>query len=105
MAEGQRVEIPALHVIRTAGTHGEGAGGEREDPCKRAGRAEGKTAARKGGRVTRTERRVGKRADPVPGKAAMALRAPVPQTDTGGQGEKPQADGRSTVKELGKMAP
>ena len=105
MAEGQRVEIPALHVIRNAGTHREGAGGEREDPCKRGSRAEGKSAARKGGSVTRTENEVGKRADPVPGKAAMALRAPVPQTDTGGQGEEPEAGGRSTVKELGKMAP
>ena len=30
---------------------------------------------------------------------------PVPSTDTGGWGENPKADGRSIVKELGKMSP
>ena len=53
----------------------------------------------------RTERRVGKRADRVPRKAAIAPCAPVPQSDTGGQGEDPKAGGRSIAKELGKMAP
>ena len=48
---------------------------------------------------------VGKPAERVPRKAAMALAAPVPQTDTGGQGEDPKAGGRSVVKELGKMTP
>ena len=48
---------------------------------------------------------VGKYAEQVPGKAAMAYHAPVPETDTGGQGENPKADGRSIVKELDKMAP
>ncbi len=38
-------------------------------------------------------------------KAAIACSAPVPQTDTGGWGEDPKADGRSIVKELGKMTP
>ena len=38
-------------------------------------------------------------------KAAIVLYAPVPQTDTGGRGENPQTDGRSVVKELGKMTP
>ena len=42
---------------------------------------------------------------PVPRKAAIAARAPVPKTDTGGWGEDPKAGGRSIVKELGKMAP
>ena len=55
--------------------------------------------------VTRTEIRVGKRSERVPRKAAMAPRAPVPQTDTGGWGEDPKAGGRSIAKELGKMAP
>jgi hypothetical protein len=32
-------------------------------------------------------------------------RRPVPQTDTGGPGEYPQAFGRTLVKELGKMTP
>ena len=36
-------------------------------------------------------------------KAAIALYVPVPQTDTGRRGENPQTDGRSVVKELGKM--
>ena len=48
---------------------------------------------------------VGKRAGRLPRKAAMAHAAPVPQTDTGGWGEDPKADGRSVVKELGKMTP
>ena len=30
---------------------------------------------------------------------------PVPQTDTGGQGENPKARKRTLVKELGKMTP
>ena len=38
-------------------------------------------------------------------KAAIAIVPPVPQTDTGRRGENPKADGRSVVKELGKMAP
>ena len=38
-------------------------------------------------------------------KAAIAISVPVPQTDTGRRGENPQADGRSVVKELGKMTP
>ena len=38
-------------------------------------------------------------------KAAIALYVPVPQTDTGRRGENPQTDGRSVVKELGKMTP
>ena len=49
--------------------------------------------------------RVGKSKIPVPRKADIAARAPVPQTDTGGWGEDPKAGGRSIVKELGKMAP
>ncbi len=55
--------------------------------------------------MTWTEKKVGKHVKLVPGKAAMAFYAPVPQTDTGGQGENPKAGGRSIVKELGKMAP
>ena len=38
-------------------------------------------------------------------KAAIEMYAPVPQTDTGRRGENPQTDGRSVVKELGKMTP
>ena len=36
---------------------------------------------------------------------SVEARVPVPQTDTGGLGEYPQANGRTLVKELGKMAP
>ena len=38
-------------------------------------------------------------------KAAIVIYVPVPQTDTGRRGENPQTDGRSVVKELGKMTP
>ena len=55
--------------------------------------------------MTRSERRVAKRAYRPPRKAAIVPRAPVPETDTGGQGEDPKAGGRSVAKELGKMAP
>ena len=41
----------------------------------------------------------------APRKAAIVCKVPVPKTDTGGQGEDPKAGGRSTAKELGKMAP
>ena len=50
-------------------------------------------------------KRVGKSAGHVPRKAAIVAHAPVPKTDTGGRGENPKADGRSIVKELGKMTP
>ena len=41
----------------------------------------------------------------VPGKASkIRIIVFVPQTDTGGQGEKPKANGRTLVKELGKIA-
>ena len=33
------------------------------------------------------------------------VQVPVPQTDTGGQGEYPQVIGRTLVKELGKIDP
>ena len=38
-------------------------------------------------------------------KAVWIDKVPVPQTDTGRRGENPQTDGRSVVKELGKMTP
>ena len=41
----------------------------------------------------------------LPRKAAIVIYVPVPQTDTGRRGENPQLDGRSVVKELGKMTP
>ena len=77
---------------------------ERKNRCKHPERAAGKAAAVSGG-ATRTEIQVGKHRESMPGKAAMAPYVPVPETDTGGQGEDPKADGRSIVKELGKMAP
>ncbi len=49
--------------------------------------------------------KVAKHAAHVPRKAAIVHIVPVPQTDTGGWGENPKADGRSIVKELGKMTP
>ena len=55
--------------------------------------------------MKRSEIRVAKHVSHVPRKAAIAFIVPVPQTDTGRKGENPKADGRSIVKELGKMAP
>ena len=46
-----------------------------------------------------------KHMEELPRKATIVLYGPVPQTDTGRQGEEPKADGRSIVKELGKMTP
>ena len=46
---------------------------------------------------------------PMPGSQEKPLSfrfvLPVPQTDTGGRGENPQALERTRVKELGKIAP
>ena len=53
----------------------------------------------------RSEIKVAKSAGAVPRKAAIVYILPVPETDTGGRGEDPKADGRSIVKELGKMTP
>ena len=50
-------------------------------------------------------KRVEKRGRAPPRKAAIAVRGPVPKTDTGGQVEETKAGGRSIVKELGKIAP
>ena len=83
---------------------------------RKAGAGKGKTGTSGGGarkenpprrsRSRDVERKeVAKPAGRVPRKAAMAHKAPVPQTDTGGWGENPKAGGRSIVKELGKMAP
>ena len=38
-------------------------------------------------------------------KLLRRLFVPVPQTDTGGRGENPKTNGRTLVKELGKMTP
>ena len=38
-------------------------------------------------------------------KATIETKVPVPQTDTGRQGENPKMSGRTIVKELGKMSP
>ena len=49
--------------------------------------------------------KVAKEPKTPPRKAAIVAIGPVPKTDTGGQGEEPKADGRSIVKELGKITP
>ena len=41
----------------------------------------------------------------LPRKASSQVKAPVPQTDTGGWEEYSKARGRTLVKELGKMTP
>ena len=38
-------------------------------------------------------------------KLLVYPKAPVPETDTGGRGENPETNGRTLVKELGKMPP
>ena len=38
-------------------------------------------------------------------KVLTMLGVPVPQTDAGGRGENPKTNGRTLVKELGKMTP
>ena len=55
--------------------------------------------------MTGSEIEVAKRVEKLPGKASIVYAVPVPQTDTGRKGENPKADGRSIVKELGKMTP
>ena len=37
--------------------------------------------------------------------AKHMVKVPVPQTDAGGRGENPKTNGRTLVKELGKMTP
>ena len=70
----------------------------------------GAPQANPGGRDSETRARARLRAKPpMPRFQEKPLsfrpREAVPETDTGGQGEKPQALGRTRVKELGKMAP
>ena len=51
-------------------------------------------------------RQVGKHVNPHWQEKVLAiLEAPVPQTDAGGRGENPKTNGRTIVKELGKMTP
>ena len=38
-------------------------------------------------------------------KLLVYPKAPVPETDAGGRGENPETNGRTLVKELGKMTP
>jgi hypothetical protein len=54
----------------------------------------------------RTEKEVGKPLNPHwREKLLSRMEVPVPQTDTGGRGENPKTNGRTLVKELGKMTP
>ena len=53
-----------------------------------------------------TEIKVGKPSNPHwREKLLSRMEVPVPQTDTGGRGENPKTNGRTLVKELGKMTP
>ena len=38
-------------------------------------------------------------------KVLTIVKVPVPETDAGGRGENPKTNGRTIVKELGKMTP
>ena len=54
----------------------------------------------------RTEIRVGKALNSDWREKLLGrLKVPVPQTDTGRRGENPKTNGRTLVKELGKIAP
>ena len=60
----------------------------------------------KGGAVMGSEKQVAKHVNPGwQEKALTIVRVPVPQTDAGGRGENPKTNGRTLVKELGKMTP
>ncbi len=87
-----------------AGTRVQAASRDWEDRYKRRHGA-GVNPCVKEPAVTWSEEGVAKRGEHPSRKAAIVSHVPVPQTDTGGQGEDPEADGRSVVKELGKMAP
>ena len=103
--DGQQVEIPVLRIIRTVGTQEDRETGKRECPVKHKGvgmmqitylKLKCKEERRKSSEVSEST---------LSRKAAIVLYVPVPQTDTGRRGENPQTDGRSVVKELGKMTP
>ena len=56
--------------------------------------------------VMRTEISVGKRVSSRwREKLLVYPKVPVPETDAGGRGENPETNGRTLVKELGKMTP
>lgn len=56
--------------------------------------------------MTGREIKVPKRLNPYcPEKPLARSRVPVLQTDTGRRGENPKANGRTLVKELGKLTP
>ena len=49
---------------------------------------------------------VGKHMNPDWREKVLTIeKVPVPQTDAGGRGENPKTNGRTIVKELGKMTP
>ena len=53
----------------------------------------------------RDRNQVGKSANNEARKVLVNAKVPVPQTDTGGQGENPKVSEITMVKELGKMTP
>ena len=65
------MEIPVLFMVRTAGTHEQEVSRERKNRCKHLKWMTGKTVIRSGD-ATRTEIKVGKDREFMPGKAAMA---------------------------------
>ena len=71
------MEIPVLQAVRNVGTHVGNASRERKDRYKRSRGRGGKSPLQPEG-VMWTEIQVGKGKGHVPGKAAIALSAPVP---------------------------
>src|SRR3954454_10724748 len=89
-ADGQAVNIPPPGVkVETRGTP------------RRDGSGREKTPSRKGDGIS-IRKSVNISAAKSP---AGTTRRPVPQSDTGVQGENPKVFGRTLVKELGKMTP
>ena len=101
---GSRLRFLHCMVTELWGHGQKAAAGDGEPGASRGARREEKPPPR-GGAVKRSGMEVAKEAGWPSRKAAIDCHAPVPETDTGGWGEDPKAGGRSTAKELGKMAP
>ena len=77
VADGQQVEIPALHDDRTVGTQKESASREWKDRCKRGRSVSGKSGTQSED-VMRSEISVAKSVSWLPRKAAIVHKIPVP---------------------------
>ena len=105
VGDGQQVEIPAL-PRNEAVTQKDSSSRVMVNPVQasRLGRSEVRAPLRL--RCDGDRNRVGKRVSSRwREKLLVHPKVPVPETDTGGRGENPETNGRTLVKELGKMTP